>query len=99
MAYFAKLGIGDVVESVTVVHDDIAISEQAGIDFLNTLFKTNNVWKQTYIDGSKRKRYASKGYSYNPSLDSFITPAPDYTWVLNESTCEWEEPPEAVSEE
>ena len=53
MAYFAKLGTGDSVTRVTVVSNDIATTEQAGIDFLNTLHKTNDLWKQTYIDGSQ----------------------------------------------
>ena len=47
MAYFAKLGVGDVVETVIAVSDDIATSEQAGADFLNTTLKMNSVWKQT----------------------------------------------------
>ena len=71
MAYFTKLGVGDVVESVVVVNDDIATSEQAGIDFLNTTYKTNDVWKQSYIDGSQRG-YAGIGYSYNKDSDLFI---------------------------
>ena len=37
MAYFAKLGIGNKVIAVHVVSNDIATTEQAGIDFLNNL--------------------------------------------------------------
>ena len=94
MAYFTKLGVGDVVESVVVVNDDIATSEQAGIDFLNTTYKTNDVWRQTYIDGSQRKNYAGLGHSYDKDRDAFIAPQPDPTWVLNETTCRWEAPAE-----
>ena len=43
MAYFAKLGKGNIVTRVTVVNDEVATSEQAGIDFLNQLHKTNDV--------------------------------------------------------
>ena len=39
MAHFAKLGIGNKVEKVVVVSNDIATTEQAGIDFLNNLDK------------------------------------------------------------
>ncbi len=92
MAYFTKLGVGDVVESVVVVNDDIATSEQAGIDFLNTTYKTNDVWRQTYIDGSQRKNYAGLGYSYDRGRDAFIAPQPYPSWTLNESTCLWESP-------
>ena len=94
MAYFAKLGVGDVVERVLVVNDDIATSEQAGRDFLNTTYKTNDVWKQTYMDGSQRKNYAAKGHSYDKDRDAFYAPQPDPTWVLNETTCRWEAPAE-----
>ena len=71
MAYFAKLGVGDVVEKVVAVNDDVATSEQAGIDFLNTTFQTSDVWKQTYLDGSHRG-YAGIGYSYDRESDLFI---------------------------
>jgi len=92
MAYFAKLGTGDSVTRVTCVKDDIVTSEQSGIDFLNKIHKTNNVWKQTYIDGSQRKHYAGVGYSYNSELNAFIPPQRFKGWVLNETTCQWEAP-------
>jgi DNA phosphorothioation-dependent restriction protein DptG len=47
MAHFAKLGVGNIVERVEVVSNDIATTEQAGVDFLNNLYKTRDVWKQT----------------------------------------------------
>ena len=47
MAHFAKLGKGNIIERVEVVHNDIAITEQDGVDFLNNLYKTRDVWKQT----------------------------------------------------
>ena len=72
MAYFAKLGIGNKVLTVHSVEDSIATTEQAGIDFLNNLYKTDNVWKQTYIDGSQRKNYAGIGFKYDTGRDAFI---------------------------
>ena len=47
MAHFAKLGVGNVVETVVVVSNDIATTEQAGVDFLNNLYGTTDTWKQT----------------------------------------------------
>ena len=38
MAHFAKLGINNTVEQVIVVSNDIATTEQAGIDFIKKLF-------------------------------------------------------------
>jgi hypothetical protein len=34
MAHFAKLGKGNIIEEVEVVSNDIATTEQAGVDFL-----------------------------------------------------------------
>ena len=91
MAYFAKLGVGDVVEKVVVVSDDIAISEQGGINFLYDLFKTNDVWKQTYIDGSKRQHYAGVGGRYDKDSDIFTPVKPYPSWTLNANFA-WEPP-------
>lgn len=92
MAYFAKLGAGNIVTRVTVVNDEIATTEQAGVDFLNQLHKTNDVWKQTWIDGGERKNYAGVGYTYREDLNGFVAPCKFNTWILNEETCKWEPP-------
>ena len=92
MAYFAKLGVGNVVTRVTVVNDEVATTEKAGVDFLNQLHKTNDVWKQTWIDGGKRKNYAGVGYTYRQDLDAFIEKIDFDSWILNEETCKWEAP-------
>ena len=53
MAYFAKLGTGNIVENVisinnTVITDANGVEqEQLGIDFINQLYNTNDTWKQT----------------------------------------------------
>jgi len=65
--------------------------EVNGIDFLNTLFKTNDVWKQTFTDGT-RKNYAGIGYTYDEDRDAFIAPQDYPSWTLNEDTCRWEAP-------
>jgi len=92
MAYFAKLGIGNIVETVVVVNDSIATTEQAGIDFLNNLYGSRDVWKQTFTDGSQRKNYAGTGYTYDEIKDAFIPQKPFNSWTLNETTCKWEAP-------
>jgi|TARA_R100000656_G_scaffold55059_1_gene43298 hypothetical protein len=102
MAHFAKLGVGNIVTRVTVVSNDIATTEQAGIDFLNTLHGTNDVWKQTSyntkggvhtLGGTPfRKNYAGKGYKYDSTRDAFISPKPYPSWTLNEDTCRWDPP-------
>jgi len=94
MAHFAKLGVGNIVERVAVVSNDVATTEQAGIDFLNTLYNTRDVWKQTSYNGNIRKNYAGVGYTYDQTRDAFIAPKPFKSWTLNETTCQWEAPSE-----
>ena len=92
MAHFAKLGIGNIVERVEVVSNDIATTEQAGADFLNNLYKTRDVWKQTSYNATIRKNYAGIGFKYDQTRDAFIAPKPFDSWILNEDTCCWEAP-------
>ena len=102
MAYFAKLGVGNKVLAVHTVSNDIATTEQAGVDFLNNLFNTRDVYKQTsyntfsgehLLGGTPfRKNYAGIGYSYDQTRDAFIAPQPFASWILNETTCQWEAP-------
>jgi len=102
MAHFAKLGIGNIIKKIEVVSNDIATTEQAGIDFLNNLYNTNDVWKQTsyntkggvhLLGGTPfRKNFAGIGWKYEQYKDAFIPPKPFQSWILNETTCLWEAP-------
>ena len=102
MAHFSKLGTGNIVEKVEIVSNDIAITEQAGIDFLNNLYKTTDLWKQTSyntkggvhkLGGTPfRKNYGGIGFKYDQTRDAFIPPKPFDSWTLNETTCLWEAP-------
>jgi hypothetical protein len=102
MAHFAKLGVGNIVLAVHSVHNNVATNEQAGVDFLNNIYKTNDVWVQTsyntiggvhLLDGTPfRKNYAGVGYKYDQTRDAFIPKKPFNSWILNETTCLWEAP-------
>jgi hypothetical protein len=92
MAHFAKLGVGNIIEQVVVVSNDVATTEQAGVDFLNNLYGSRDVWKQTSYNGTIRKNYAGIGYQYDQTRDAFIPPKPFNSWILNEDTCLWEAP-------
>ena len=92
MAHFAKLGKGNIVERVEVVSNDIATTEQAGVDFVNNLYKTQDVWKQTSYNNTIRKNFAGIGYKYDDNKDAFIAPKIFESWILNEDTCRWEAP-------
>jgi len=102
MAHFAKLGIGNIVERVEVVSNDVASTEQAGVDFLQNLYNNRDVWKQTsyntikgiHLNGGTpfRKNYAGVGFTYDQTRDAFIPPRPFSSWTVNEETCVWEAP-------
>ena len=96
MAHFAKLDEGNNVLAVHVVNNDVITidgneSEQAGIDFLTSLHG-HTLWKQTSYNGNIRKNYAGIGFTYDVERDAFIAPQPYASWVLNETTCQWEAP-------
>ena len=92
MAHFAKLGVGNIIQTVVVVSNDIATTEQAGSDFINKLYNTRDVWKQTSYNGNIRKNFAGVGYTYDQTRDAFIPKKPYNSWILNEETCLWEAP-------
>ena len=92
MAHFAKLGVGNIVEQVIVISNDIATTEQLGVDFINKLYGTNDIWKQTSYNRNFRKNFAGIGYSYDQTRDAFIPKKPFNSWVLNEQTCLWNAP-------
>ena len=92
MAHFAKLGTGNIVEQVISVSNDIATTEQAGSDFINKLYNTRDVWKQTSYNRTFRKNYAGIGFQYDQTRDAFIPPKTFNSWILNEDTCRWESP-------
>jgi hypothetical protein len=98
MAYFAKLGTGNIVEQVISINNSVITDangieqEQLGVDFINKLYNTRDVWKQTSYNNNIRKNYAGIGYQYDQTRDAFIPPKPFNSWILNEDTCRWESP-------
>ena len=98
MAYFAKLGTGNIVEQVISINNAVITDtngieqEQLGVDFINKLYNTRDVWKQTSYNNNIRKNHAGIGYTYDHNRDAFIAPKPFNSWILNEDTCRWEAP-------
>jgi hypothetical protein len=112
MANFCKLKVGNIVERVEKVSNDIATTEQAGVEFLQNLYNDRATWKQTsyntkggvhLLGGTPfRKNYAGIGYKYDQTRDAFIPPKPYNSWTLNETTCLWDPPvarPELTQEQ
>ena len=98
MAYFAKLGTGNIIEKVISINNSVITDsngveqEQLGVDFINKLYNTRDVWKQTSYNNNFRKNYAGIGYQYDQTRDAFIPPKPFNSWILNEQTCLWNAP-------
>ena len=105
MASFAKIGLNGKVIAVhsvvnEVLHDSNGIErEDIGVDFLTKLHGWA-IWKQTsynthggiHNNGGTplRKNHAAIGYTYDEDRDAFIPKKPYNSWILNETTCQWE---------
>ena len=108
MASFAKIENNIVTTVVSVVNEILKDSkgieqEQLGINFLKTLYnEPNAIWKQTSYNTNGgvhslggtpfRKNHAGIGYTYDSQRDAFIPQKNYNSWVLNETTCNWEAP-------
>jgi hypothetical protein len=96
MAHFAEIGLNNTVLRVIVVSNDDCKdqhgveSEVIGAKFCHDLL--GGVWLQTSYNGNIRKNYAGIGYTYDSTRDAFIAPKPFASWVLNETTCQWNAP-------
>ena len=107
MASFAKIGLNNkVIEVLSVVnevlHDANGIEQESiGIDFLTKL-TGYPLWKQTSyntVGGVHnkggipfRKNHAGIGYTYDEDRNAFIPKKPFNSWILNETTCNWNAP-------
>ena len=98
MAHFTQLDENNVVVQVIVVHNNELIapdgteSEYKGIEFCKSLFGANTRWVQTSYNGNFRRRYAGIGGSYDEARDAFLHAKPYLSWLLNETTLEWNSP-------
>ena len=86
------------VTTVIVVNNDaidnlpFPDSEPVGVVFCQSLYGADTVWKQTSYNANFRKNYAGIGFTYDSGRDAFIPPKPFSSWLLNETTCQWEAP-------
>jgi|LauGreDrversion4_2_1035121.scaffolds.fasta_scaffold127538_2 hypothetical protein len=76
MRYFAELDENNIVTNAWVSDNDSNNSDQNTIEFSEDKSITNNA--------------ATIGHTYNSSLNAFIPPQPDPTYILNTQTFEWE---------
>lgn len=104
MAHFAELDENNVVLRVIVVNDDYEAdgenwcNKRLGGEWKQTSYNTeagvHYAPNSSDPDGGVafRKNYAGQGFTYNPTLDGFISPKPFNSWTLDEDTCQWEPP-------
>jgi len=92
MAYFAQINDSNIVVQVIVVADSDAPDEAAGIAFCKSLLGSDTNWVQAQKNGSSRARYAGIGMEYDSTNNVFRKVQPYPSWVLNNSTWDWEPP-------
>jgi len=100
MKYFAKLSLENIVLSIHKVEDSNASTEQAGSEYLTNIHNWSS-WKECSKTNVNviRKNPAKIGDTYDVDKDAFISPKPFNSWVLNETTCQWEPPVEKPATE
>ena len=97
MAHYAFIDDNGTVVNVIVGKDESSefdweqhYSEVTGLTCKRTSYNTNantHPTKEPF-----RKNFASVAFTYNETLDGFIPPSPYPSWVLDETTCQWEAP-------
>ena len=105
MAHFAKIDNLETVVFITVGKEEdngkeLELCARTGDTYRQTSYntrggihyKTNS--HEPSEDQSKafRKNFAAVGYTFDKDRDAFIPPKPYNSWILNESTCQWEAP-------
>ena len=96
MAHFAEIDANNIVLRVIVVgNKDTSDANGVEKEYIGAAFcerLLGGTWKQTSYNANMRKNYAGIGYTFDAARDAFIPPKPFPSWVLNESTCQWQAP-------
>jgi len=92
MAHFAKVENG-IVTQVIVIDQETLNTGHWG-DPASWVQTSYNTQGGVHSQGGTplRKNYAGIGYSYDAGRDAFVPPKPYASWVLNETTCNWDAP-------
>jgi hypothetical protein len=102
MAHYAFIDENNIVIEVIVgrnedeIVDGISDWEAHYAEFRSSfrcLRTSYNTFAGVHKEGKTplRKNCAAIGYTYDEQRDAFIPPKPEGDWVLNETTCLWEE--------
>ena len=96
MAHYAFLDENNIVTEVIVGIDETELIEGLDTETWYSNFR-GQVCKRTSYNGRIRKNYAGVGYSYDAERDAFIAPMPENATGLDEETCQWIVPDEAIT--
>jgi len=108
MAHYAELNENNEViyvaymDNSTITDENGNEVEELGIQHLHTHHGSDRRWVRTSYRGNFRGKYAGFGDTYREDLDMFISPSPYPSWILNETTGQWEAPitqPELTQEQ
>ena len=92
MAHYAFLDDNNIVTEVIVGrHEDEVVNGITDWETYYGEFRGQRCVRTSY-NNNIRKNYAGIGYTYDESRDAFIPPQPYPSWVLNETTCQWDAP-------
>ena len=91
MAYYAFLDENNIVTEVITGIDETELIEGLDTETWYGNFKGQKCVRTSY-NGNIRFNYSGIGFYYNETLDAFIPPKPFNSWILNETTCQWEPP-------
>jgi hypothetical protein len=92
MAHFAKVENG-IVTQVIVIDQETLNTGHWGDPSLWIQTSYNTAGGVHSQGGTPlRKNYAGIGYTYDSGRDAFIPPKQYASWVLNETTCQWNAP-------
>lgn len=97
MAHYAFLDANNVVVEVITGCEDESTDWEAfygDVRGLRCKRTSYNTFGGVHLNGGEpfRKNYAGIGFVYDESRDAFIPERPYPSWVLNETTCQWEAP-------
>ena len=98
MAHYAEINENNEVIYVVYMDNEIIMDEnnneveELGVQHLHYHHGVNRSWVRTSYSGSFRGKYAGVGDTYREDIDMFIGPSPYPSWILNETTGQWEPP-------
>ena len=91
MAHYAFLDNNNIVTEVITGIDETELIEGLDTETWYGNFR-GQLCKRTSYNNRIRFNYAGIGYSYDEARNAFIAPKPFNSWVLDETTCQWNSP-------